>query len=154
MIHSKTHRGKMRKRLYIGSSQIRFLRYSLGLVYLWFGALKLFPGMSPAQQLAMDTVERLSFQLIPGQVGLILLASWEVGLGLGFILGLRHRLLLTLFFIHLAGTFCPLILFTSLSFTSFPFAFTLLGQYIVKNIVFVAAGWMLWDEEREDLAQE
>ena len=140
----------MIKRPYRGSGPVRFMRYCLGLVYLWFGALKFFTDLSPAQQLAMDTIERLSLHLIPGQTGLFLLATWEVFLGLGFILGLRHRLILILFFIHLAGTFSPLILFTSLSFRSFPFAFTLLGQYIVKNLVFVAAGWMLWNQEPKD----
>lgn len=124
--------------------QLKMLRYSFGIVYLWFGALKFFPGLSPAEQLAGDTIERLSFYLVPGRVGLMVLASWEVFLGLGLILGFRNRILFTLLFIHLLGTFSPLILFRSLSFSAFPYGFTLIGQYIAKNIVFLAAGWILW----------
>ena len=31
---------------------VPLLRVSLGIVFLWFGALKFFPGLSPAQDLA------------------------------------------------------------------------------------------------------
>ncbi len=40
---------------------------SLGLVFLWFGFLKFFPGLSPAQDLAARTVDKLTFGLVqPG----------------------------------------------------------------------------------------
>lgn len=129
------------------SLDLKWVRVSLGIVYFWFGALKFFPNLSPAQQIAMETIERLSFDLIPGYQGLILLAVWEVTLGLVFILGLRQRIWLVLLFIHLIGTFTPLFLFPSLSFHDFPFGFTLLGQYIVKNLVLVAAALVLWNSE-------
>ena len=128
----------------INSIDIKLLRLSLGIIYLWFGVLKFFPDLSPAQQIAIDTIERLSFRLISGTTGLLLLAIWEVLLGLGLILGFRHRFLVFMLFIHLLGTFSPLFLFPTLSFQSYPYGFTLLGQYIVKNLVFVAVAWILW----------
>ena len=131
----------------INSIDIKLLRLSLGIIYLWFGVLKFFPDLSPAQQIAIDTIERLSFRLISGTTGLLLLAIWEVLLGLGLILGFRHRFLVFMLFIHLLGTFSPLFLFPTLSFQSYPYGFTLLGQYIVKNLVFVAVAWILWTSE-------
>jgi len=131
----------------INSLDVKLLRLSLGIIYFWFGALKFFPDLSPAQQIAMNTIESLSFQLLSGSTGLILLASWEVLLGLAFIMGFRHRFLVFILLIHLIGTFSPLVLFPSLSFRSFPYGFTLLGQYIVKNLVFVAAAGILWNSE-------
>lgn len=44
---------------------IVLLRISLGIVFLWFGALKFFPGLSSAQELATRTIDRLSFGLVP-----------------------------------------------------------------------------------------
>ena len=132
----------------INSIDIKLLRLSLGIIYLWFGVLKFFPDLSPAQQIAIDTIERLSFRLISGTTGLLLLAIWEVLLGLGLILGFRHRFLVFMLFIHLLGTFSPLFLFPSQSFQSYPYGFTLLGQYIVKNLVFVAVAWILWKKWR------
>ena len=41
------------------------LRLSLGVIFLWFGLLKFFPGLSPAQSLAADTIAILSFGLVP-----------------------------------------------------------------------------------------
>jgi hypothetical protein len=40
------------------------LRVSLGIIFLWFGALKFFPGLSPAQDLAARTIEQLSFGIV------------------------------------------------------------------------------------------
>jgi uncharacterized membrane protein YkgB len=40
---------------------VPFIRISLGIVFLWFGVLKFIPGMSPAEHLAGQTIERLSF---------------------------------------------------------------------------------------------
>ena len=44
------------------------LRLSLGLVFLWFGALKLVPGLSPAEGLAGDTLSILTQGLVPPTV--------------------------------------------------------------------------------------
>jgi hypothetical protein len=40
---------------------VPLLRVSLGIVFLWFGALKFFPGLSPASDLAARTIATLSF---------------------------------------------------------------------------------------------
>jgi uncharacterized membrane protein YphA (DoxX/SURF4 family) len=54
------------------------LRISLGIVFFWFGVLKFFPGLSPAQDLAMRTIGLLTFGLVPPQVSIPVLAAWNV----------------------------------------------------------------------------
>ncbi|HEY5573858.1 MAG TPA: DoxX family membrane protein, partial [Anaerolineales bacterium] len=73
-----------------------FLRIGMGIVFLWFGALKFFPDLSPATDLAVRTIDDLTFGLIPENVSLILLASLETAIGLGFLTGRYMRLTLGL----------------------------------------------------------
>lgn len=119
---------------------VLLLRVSLGLVFLWFGALKFFPGLSPAQTLATDTIELLTFGLIPPNVSIIILAAWETLIGLGLILGTFMRATLFLLFLQMLGTITPIFLFPNEVFTQIPYAPTLEGQYIFKNIVLISAG--------------
>jgi uncharacterized membrane protein YkgB len=115
------------------------LRISLGVVFLWFGALKFFPGLSPAQDLATRTIDHLTFGLVPAKVSIPVLAAWECAIGLGLIAGVFLRATLLLLFAQMVGTVTPLVLFPSEAFTRFPYAPTLEGQYIIKNIVLVTA---------------
>ncbi len=119
------------------------LRLALGIVFFWFGALKLVPGMSPAEDLAGRTIEQLTFGAVPASVALPVLALWEVAIGLGLLTGRWMRLTLFLLFVQMAGTITPLFLFPEETFVSFPFVPTLEGQYIIKNVVLVAAAIVL-----------
>jgi len=119
---------------------VPFLRISLGLVFFWFGVLKFFPGLSPADQLASRTISALTLGIVPADISLLVLAVWECAIGLGLILGVFLRLTLLLLFLQMLGTFTPLLLFPDETFTRFPYAPTLEGQYIIKNLVLIAAG--------------
>jgi uncharacterized membrane protein YphA (DoxX/SURF4 family) len=119
---------------------IPILRVSLGINFLWFGVLKFFPGQSPAQQIATITIERLTFGFIQPNVSIMLLAIWETLIGIGLISGLFLRLTLFLLFVQMIGTMTPLILFPAETFTRFPIAPTLEGQYMIKNLVLISAG--------------
>ena len=116
------------------------LRVALGVVFFWFGVLKFFPGLSPAQTLAARTIDLLTFGLVPGGPGLALLAVLECAIGLGLISGKFMRLTLLLLALQMFGAASPLVLFPGEVFTAFPYAPTLEGQYIVKNVVLVSAG--------------
>ena len=120
-----------------------FLRFGMGIVFLWFGALKFFPELSPATDLAVRTVDVLTFGLIPANVSLILLASLETVIGLGFLTGRFMRLTLALLVLQMAGTLTPLVLFPGEAFVHLPYAPTLEGQYIIKNLVLVSAGLVI-----------
>ncbi len=118
---------------------IEILRVGLGIVFLWFGALKLVPGMSPAEALVIRTVEWI---LDPAWF-LPVLGLWECAVGIGLILNRFPRLTLLLFFAHMPGTFMPLAACPELVWTSFPFGWTLEGQYILKNVVLIGAATTL-----------
>lgn len=127
----------------LARSGIVFLRVSVGIVFFWFGALKFFPGLSPAQDLATRTINILTFGLIPPDVSILLLATWECLIGIGMILNVFMRTTLFLMFLQMLGTFTPLIFFPQEVFTRIPYAPTLEGQYIIKNIVIVSAGLVI-----------
>jgi uncharacterized membrane protein YphA (DoxX/SURF4 family) len=119
---------------------ILLLRMSLGIVFLWFGVLKFIPGLSPAQEIATITIEKLTFGLIKPDVAILILAIWETLIGLGLILGIFLRITLFLLFTQMLGTMTPLIFFPAETFIIFPFVPTLEGQYIIKNLVLISAG--------------
>ena len=116
------------------------LRVTLGIVFFWFGVLKFFPGLSPAQTLAVKTIDALMVGLLPAGVSLALLATLECAIGLGLISGKFMRLTLLLLAFQMVGAASPLVLFPGEVFTQFPYAPTLEGQYIIKNLVLVSAG--------------
>ncbi len=119
---------------------ILLLRISLGIVFLWFGVLKFFPGLSPAQDLAARTISVLTFGLIPAHVSIPILATWECLIGLGLITGAFIRATLLLLWLQMLGTITPIFFFPQEVFTRVPYAPTLEGQYIIKNIVLISAG--------------
>jgi uncharacterized membrane protein YphA (DoxX/SURF4 family) len=126
--------------LFMRRNGILFLRISLGIIFFWFGFLKFFPGLSPADQIATETIKKLTLGIIEPSVSIIILAIWETLIGLGLILGKYLRITLLLLFTQMMGTMTPLILFPTETFTQFPYAPTLEGQYIIKNLVLICAG--------------
>jgi uncharacterized membrane protein YphA (DoxX/SURF4 family) len=118
---------------------IVLLRVSMGIVFFWFGVLKFFPGLSPAQDLAARTIEKLTFGLLASQAALVILAVWECLIGLGLIVGVYMRATLLLLFVQMLGTITPVFFFPGEVFTAIPYAPTLEGQYIIKNLVLISA---------------
>jgi uncharacterized membrane protein YphA (DoxX/SURF4 family) len=119
------------------------LRIGLGIVFLWFGVLKFFPGLSPAEDLATRTIEQLSFGAVGPDVSLPLLATWESLIGLGLLTGRFLRATLLLLAVQMLGTLAPLVLFPGETFARFPYAPTLEGQYIIKNVVLIGAAMVV-----------
>ncbi len=124
---------------WMGRHGVVYLRVSLGIVFFWFGVLKFFPGLSPAQDLAANTISLLSFGLVGPSVSVPVLAAWECAIGLGLLHGGYLRSTLLLLWLQMLGTLTPLVLFPSDTFTRFPYAPTLEGQYIIKNLVLISA---------------
>ena len=113
---------------------ITFLRYSLGLIYIWFGILKPF-GLSPAQELVENTV----YWFDNPKTFIPILGWWEVVIGLTMCIKPLIRVSIFLLFIQMPGTFLPLVLLPEVCFSNFPFGLTLEGQYIVKNLIIISA---------------
>lgn len=130
------------------ANSTKLLRWAIGINYFWFGALKFFNGLSPAENLAKDTIRIITFGMIPDHLNLLLLAIWEVAIGVIFFSGRFTRLGAKAAILHMIFTFTPLFFFPEVSFSQPPYGFSLVGQYIVKNLVFlVALGIILKDEK-------
>ncbi len=119
------------------------LKFSLGIIYLHFGFLKFYPDLSPAELLATQTIMTLTGHRLDAQQSLFLLALMETLIGLGFLFNVFRRAMFVLFTFHMLGTLTPLILLPEFAFKIAPLAPTIEGQYIIKNIVFLAAGWTI-----------
>jgi uncharacterized membrane protein YphA (DoxX/SURF4 family) len=124
-------------------SHYTILSIAIGLVYLWFGGLKFFSGGSPAERLALDVINWLTLGLIPENIAIILLAIWETLIGVLLIINIYRKIAVYIALVHMACTFLPLFIFPDQSFTEFPLGFTLVGQYIFKNIIIVSALFIL-----------
>jgi uncharacterized membrane protein YkgB len=122
---------------------ITVIRVGLGFIFLWFGALKFVPGMSPAEDLATRTIEHLTLGTVGPAVSLPVLATWECAIGLGLLTKGFLRATLLLLAVQMVGTAMPLITFPAETFTRFPLAPTLEGQYIIKNVVLIGAGMVI-----------
>ena len=118
---------------------VAFLRISLGLVFLGFGVLKFFPGLSPAEGIAAATIDRLTLGLIGGHTAVLLTAVLETFIGLTLVTGKLVRVGLVVLAGAFVGILSPLVLFTD---QLFPHGPSLMGQYVVKDIV-LAAGAMV-----------
>jgi hypothetical protein len=158
---------------------VTLLRISVGIVFLWFGVLKFWPGLSPADELAAKTIKDLSFGVIEPGVSRPVLAVWEslIGIGLLFARGepkaeservdgrgeqapttaadaakaaadphsawswrrIWLRITLLLLGVQMMGTFTPLVLYPGETWKVIGLVPTLEGQYIIKNVVLIAA---------------
>ncbi len=124
----------------MAANAITLLRVSVGVVFVWFGALKFIPGFSPADEIAADTVSALTFGLIDPPFSLIALAVLETVIGVGLLTRRFMRITLLLLFGQMLGTLTPLVLFPDVTWFRPPLLPTLEGQYIIKNLVLVSAG--------------
>lgn len=112
---------------------IRLLRFSLAIVFIWFGGLKLV-GMSPAEDLVRATVYWMPFEIF-----FPILGVWEMLIGLFMLYRPTIRVSIFLLLLQMPGTALPLVLLPNVTFTHFPLGLTLEGQYIIKNLTLVAA---------------
>lgn len=117
---------------------IPMLRASIGVVFMWFGIIKFFPGLSPVDKLAVQTVGLLTLHVMSTDVCRIALAVLETGIGVGMITGRLPRVTLTALFLHMAGTLTPLVLFPHETWKE-PLVASLEGQFIIKNLVLISA---------------
>jgi uncharacterized membrane protein YphA (DoxX/SURF4 family) len=134
----------------VSQHSLRLLSVSMGLVFVWFGALKL-AGMSPAEPLIRDTLDFLPGTLVDRLI--LLLAIWEVAIGIGFLSGRARRVVLIMLLLQMSGAMSPLILAPERLWETFPLVWTLEGQYNFKDIILISAGLVIGAaHRRENLA--
>lgn len=134
------------------------IQFGLGLIFAWFGALKFVPGLSPAEGLVRATAAELlapiSFTGLQPTLFLLLLAAWEVLIGIGFLLDIRRRVVVWMVLLHMVGTALPLVLLPEIVWTRFPYALSLEGQYIIKNLVLIGGAMAVGATRRPTGAQD
>ncbi len=121
---------------------IPVLRIAIGIIFLWFGVLKMI-GMSPVMDFLQQT-----YPLIANETGVWILGLIEVIIGAGLLYTRGLKLALVLLWFQLLGTLATFILAPALTFQgSFPFFLTFEGEFVLKNIVFFAASMVIAGHE-------
>jgi len=120
------------------------LRASVAVVFIWFGALKVF-GISPAADLVSATV-----YVVPSEIFVPVLGVWEILIGLCLLYRPLIRVGIFLLFLQLPGTFLPIVLLPEVVFTTIPYGLTVEGQYIIKNLVIISAALAVGSTVREE----
>ncbi|WP_205402749.1 DoxX family protein [Spirosoma taeanense] len=122
---------------------IALLRIGMGLVFLGFGLLKFFPGISPIEDLATRTTTVLSLGILSGHDAMNFVAGLETAIGICFITGRFLRVGVWLMAAQMIGAMSPLLIFPTELFPGPLHAPTLTAQYIIKDIILVAAGMVV-----------
>ncbi len=127
---------------------IPLLRVSLGLVFVWFGALKVL-NMTPVGELVAGTLPFLD----PGWF-VPFLGAVEVALGVGLLIGRWITAVCAVLVAHLCGTFLVLVMQPQLAFQDGnPLLLTTIGEFVIKNVVLISAALVLAARMREVKAQ-
>jgi len=125
---------------------ITALRLSLGSVFLWFGALKVF-GSSPVAAMIRET-----YSFMPLGIFVLFLGVWEVVIGLCILLKRALRLVLILLCVHLMGTFTAILFNPGIFFVQgVPFCLTVDGEFVMKNLILITAALVIAGHEIEPL---
>ena len=111
---------------------VSLLRYSLAVVFFWFGILKPI-GVSSATEVVSQTV-----YFLPPEVFVPILGVWEMAIGVCLLHRRLLRVGIALLLLQMAGTFLPLVILPGVSFVAAPFVPSLEGQYIIKNLVLIS----------------
>ena len=119
------------------------LRLSMGAIFLGFGLLKFFPGVSPAEGMAVATFDQLTLGLLPEAASRLFVATFETMLGVLLLTGWYPRIAIGLLAMQIVGILSPLVLLTGELFAG-PFgAPTLEGQYVLKDIILAAGALVI-----------
>jgi len=123
---------------FMATEGIRLLRIALGIVFVWFGLLKVI-GQSPVEDLVASTVF-----LFPPEFFVPFLGAWEIAIGLGLLFRLVLRLTLLLLWLQMFGTFSVLVVQPDLALQGRnPFLLTTEGEFVIKNLVLIAGGLVI-----------
>ena len=124
----------------------KFISISLAIVYIWFGALKVI-GQSPVEDLVKGT-----YPVFPEPLFLIFLGLWEIAIGVFLLNKKTLKLGILLMWAQLGGIFLGAIISPPLYISGMNiFLLNTNGEFVVKNIVFIAATYYLWKEHSKRL---
>lgn len=122
---------------FVQDHSLAFLRYSMVIVFVWFGLLTA-AGVSETAGLVAA-----AFGSVPSDLFLIGLGGWEVAIGLALLWRPTVRLAVALLMIHASVMMLPLALFPGETFTHFPYAPSFEGVYIIKDWVVLGSAMVV-----------
>lgn len=124
------------------------LRISLGLVFVWFGGLKI-AGVTPVKDLVAGTLPWFDPDFFVPTLGV-----FEVLIGLGLVSGVQLGWVCAAMVAHLGGTFLTVVMQPDAMFQhGNPLMLTMEGEFVVKNLVLITAALVIatWSRvSRED----
>jgi uncharacterized membrane protein YkgB len=137
-VRKKTERVDARLRPFLARIGVPLLRISVGVVFLWFGLLKIFD-VSPVSGLVAKTIYWFDPDLVVPALGAV-----EVFVGLCLLAGRLMRIALPLLVLQMAGTFLVLVLLPDIAFRDGnPLLLTVEGEFVIKNLVLLSAGLVI-----------
>lgn len=121
---------------------VKALQISLAIIFIWFGFLKIL-GLSPVAELVKATVTWMPFFKTDEWVKII--GGWEMIIGVCFLFKNTIRIAIALLAIQMVGTFLPLVVLPGITFQPgmIPYAPTIEGQYIIKNLLIISAALVI-----------
>ncbi|MCF2492863.1 DoxX family membrane protein [Dyadobacter chenhuakuii] len=125
------------------ANSINILRFTMGIVFVAFGVLKFFTGISPIESLATRTTSELTLGVFTGHNAMVFVATLECLIGFCFLTGMFLRVGVWLLALQMVGAMSPLFLYPSELFSGTMHAPTLEAQYIIKDIILIAAGMVI-----------
>lgn len=123
---------------------VTIMRIALAIVYIWFGALKVF-SMSPAGEL----VEETAYWFRP-EIFVPFLGICEVIIGIGLLIKRIIPYTIALLLLRMCATHFPVFILKTICFATFPHCLTLVGQYIIKNLVLIAGALVVAGKYRKE----
>ncbi len=115
----------------------KLLIYSLSLIFVVFGLLKMF-NISPVKEIVQQTLFIFDYQ-----IAFLLLGIMEVAIGMGLLFQKARKLAALCIILHLSGIILISILTPSLTFSS-DTILTFYGEFVLKNLVLIAVAWKIF----------
>lgn len=129
--------------VWLVANSINILRFCMGIVFVGFGVLKFFNGISPIQSLATRTTTSLTLGVLSGHGAMVFVATLECLIGFCFLTGRFLRVGVWLLALQMIGAMSPLLLYPAELFSGPFYAPSLAAQYIIKDIILIASGMVI-----------
>ena len=113
---------------------VALLRIALGIIFFWFGALKL-AGYNPVYDIVYA-----SFPFLADGVGNILLGGLETVIGIALACNVFSKTTHAILILHLVGTFTVFVTASEIMFQPYFPMLTLAGEFVVKNLSLAMGG--------------
>jgi len=113
---------------------VALLRIALGIIFFWFGALKL-AGYNPVYDIVYA-----SFPFLADGVGNILLGGLETVIGIALACNVFSKTTHAILVLHLLGTFMVFVTAPEIMFQPYFPMLTLAGEFVVKNLSLAMGG--------------